>query len=364
MFLALKEIKDAKLRYGLLTGIVFLIALVVFVLAGLSAGLSDGHKKAVADFNASGFVLNENANQIVTASNLTVDDLNRVQADQTAAVGFYSGALSRDVKEATKDNVSVFGLDAESFIAPKIEDGRLFQENNEIVVSENLADEQDLKINDTVTIGNSDQELTIVGISQATTYSVEPVVYTNVATFQLLKYGAIPEDESQMQINAIAFDASDLSDVLLTQTKESPLSKLSYDTFIDNLPGYTAERLTLGMMVYILILIAAAIVAIFMYVLTLQKKQLFGILKAQGVPTSVLGKSILAQSLLMTFVGTLLAFVITWILSLFFPAGMPFTADLLQWTLYGGILIVMGTLGGLFCLPSVLKIDPVVAIGG
>ena len=41
MFLAMKEMKYAKLRYGLIIGIMFLIAYVVFMLSGLASGLAE-----------------------------------------------------------------------------------------------------------------------------------------------------------------------------------------------------------------------------------------------------------------------------------------------------------------------------------
>ncbi len=45
MFLAIKEIRYSKLRYGLIIGIMFLIAYVVFMLSGLANGLSEEFKK-------------------------------------------------------------------------------------------------------------------------------------------------------------------------------------------------------------------------------------------------------------------------------------------------------------------------------
>lgn len=46
MFLAMKEMKYAKLRYGLIIGIMFLIAYVVFMLSGLASGLAEEFKKS------------------------------------------------------------------------------------------------------------------------------------------------------------------------------------------------------------------------------------------------------------------------------------------------------------------------------
>ena len=60
---SLKEIRYAKLRYSLIIGIMVLVAYVVFMLSGLANGLSDGHKKAVADWGAQTIVLSEDSNR-------------------------------------------------------------------------------------------------------------------------------------------------------------------------------------------------------------------------------------------------------------------------------------------------------------
>ena len=364
MFLALKEMKDAKLRFSLLTGIIFLIALVVFMLSGLASGLSEGHKKAISDWNATGMVLNENANQVVRASSLAASDIKRVDADKVAAVGLFSGAMTKEDAGDKKINVSVFGAKKSSFITPKVTSGTNYSKNYEITISQNLADEQNLKIGDVVELGNLDHELKITGIFASTTFSVEPVVYTNLATFQAMKYGELPTDEDSVEVNAFVFKDSDWDSVLLTQNKKEPLEKMTATTFIENLPGYTAEKLTLNMMIYVLIAIAAGIVGIFIYVLTLQKKALFGVLKAQGVSTKKISYSIIVQSIFLSLVGTVLAFAATFGLSQFFPSAMPFHADLTTWALSGLLLVVVATIGGLFSLPMIRKIDPVVAIGG
>ncbi|WP_427189129.1 hypothetical protein, partial [Bifidobacterium longum] len=68
MFLAMKEMKYAKLRYGLIIGIMFLIAYVVFMLSGLAGGLAEEFKKAIDDWSAQEIVLSEDANQVFAAS--------------------------------------------------------------------------------------------------------------------------------------------------------------------------------------------------------------------------------------------------------------------------------------------------------
>ncbi len=105
MFLAIKEIRYSKLRYGLIIGIMFLIAYVVFMLSGLANGLSEEFKKAIDDWDAQEIVLSEDANQVFAASQLTREDLTYIEGGEKAPIGLYSGA----VKGKNKENVTVFG---------------------------------------------------------------------------------------------------------------------------------------------------------------------------------------------------------------------------------------------------------------
>lgn len=70
MFLAIKEMRYAKLRYGLIIGIMFLIAYVVFMLTGLASGLSEEFKKAIVDWKAQEIVLSEDANKVFVISSI------------------------------------------------------------------------------------------------------------------------------------------------------------------------------------------------------------------------------------------------------------------------------------------------------
>ena len=47
MFLALREIRHAKLRFALITGVIVMVSSLVFILSGLANGLSAGNTAAI-----------------------------------------------------------------------------------------------------------------------------------------------------------------------------------------------------------------------------------------------------------------------------------------------------------------------------
>lgn len=357
MFLAIKEIRYSKLRYGLIVGIMFLIAYVVFMLSGLANGLSEEFKKAIDDWDAQEIVLSEDANQVFAASQLTRGDLKYIEGGEKAPIGLYSGAI----KGKNKENVTVFGTTKEAFLLPKLTKGHEFKTKNEIIISQNLAD-SGYKIGDTIKIGSYDDPLTIVGIFPETYYTVSPVIYASLDTWTALKYGQQPfASEEEQPINGIVIKDS----AKISKEKASKgLQLLTIGTFIESIPGYSAQNMTLNAMIYFLFLVVAAVVGIFMYVMTLQKTAIFGVMKAQGIKNFFIAKSLVAQSFIVGVVGVLLALLFAYLTSLILPSAMPFAVFWSQWLLYGGILIIVAMLGGLFSIRTITKVDPITAIGG
>jgi putative ABC transport system permease protein len=116
-------------------------------------------------------------------------------------------------------------------------------------------------------------------------------------------------------------------------------------------------------MIGLLVVITAAIVGIFMYVITLQKKAIFGVMKAEGVRTGFIARSVVAQSFVVGVASVAIAYLLAWLSSLAFPAAMPFVADLGKWALYGVLLVVVTVVGGLFSVRTVARVDPITAMG-
>ena len=67
------------------------------------------------------------------------------------------------------------------------------------------------------------------------------------------------------------------------QSVPNDLEETDIKSFINDLPGYSAQVLTFGFMIGFLIVIAAIVIGIFIYVLTMQKAEIFGVMKAQGI---------------------------------------------------------------------------------
>lgn len=358
MFLAIKEMRYAKLRYGLIIGIMFLVAFVVFLLSGLATGLANEFSQGIVDWKADEIVLSEDANQSFAASQLKQDDLEQVTANEKAPIGIYNGAIKSTDQQL---DVTVFGTSKEAFLLPKVTEGESFTADDQLIISQNLAD-KGFQVGDKVKIGKLDTELTIVGIFPKTYYTVAPVVYTNLDTWTHIKYNDTPfATDGDKPISAVVTKGGDTTIAADTSTD---LSKMSIPDFIESIPGYSAQNLTLNAMIYFLFVIVAAIVGIFMYVITLQKTSIFGVMKAQGISNGFIARSIITQSFLVGAMGMAGALLVAIGISFVLPEAMPFMIDPVQWGVSGIILLVVAIIGGLFSIRSVTKVDPITAIGG
>lgn len=354
MFLAINEMKHSKLRYALVIGVVFLIAYLVFFLTGLAYGLAQENRTAVDKWQADRILLSDEANGKLNMSMLTMDDYESVKAEDKAALAQFPGIVYQKGKKDQQINVSFFGIEADEFLAPNLVKGRMFKNTGEVVVNDSLAKEDGLQVGDQLKVAGSKQTLKIVGFTDEAMYNVAPVIYMSLADFQEIRFNqALPKEA--MKINAI---------VVRGQTKQvaDNLEKVKISAFINDLPGYSAQNMTFAFMIGFLIVIAAIVIGIFIYILTMQKQAIFGVMKAQGISNFFIARSVFVQTAILAFVGIVLGLALTYLSSLVLPAAVPFA---IFWGLYIAVSVgmwVIAILSAVFSVSTVVKIDPLQAI--
>lgn len=354
MFLAINEMKHSKLRYALVVGVVFLIAYLVFFLTGLAYGLAQENRTAVDKWQADRILLSDEANGKLNMSMLTMDDYESVKAEDKAALAQFPGIVYQKGKKDQQINVSFFGIEADEFLAPNLVKGRMFKNTGEVVVNDSLAKEDGLQVGDQLKVAGSKQTLKIVGFTDEAMYNVAPVIYMSLTDFQEIRFNQALPKEAQ-KINAI---------VLREKPKQvaNHLEEIKISDFIDDLPGYRAQNLTFAFMIGFLIVIAAIVIGIFIYILTMQKQAIFGVMKAQGISNFFIARSVFVQTAILAFVGIVLGLALTYLSSLVLPAAVPFA---IFWGLYLAVSVgmwVIAILSAVFSVSTVVKIDPLQAI--
>lgn len=356
MFLALNEIMHSKLRYALVAGMMFLIAYLVFFLTGLAYGLAQDNRTAVDKWEADSIVLSKDANSNLGMSMITKKTAEEVEGGKVAYLAQTPGVVtSKDSTEEGKINVSFFGIDKDQFIMPNLVEGKAFNNDDEAIGDISLKEEYGLAVGDTVKLSGSDKTFKLTGFTDHAKFNVSPVLYTTINAYQQIRFEK--EDTSEnARINAI---------VVRGKINDLPedLEQIKISKFINELPGYNAQVLTFGFMIGFLIVIAAIVIGIFIYVLTMQKINIFGVMKAQGITGGFIARSVVAQTFILSFVGILLGLVGTVGTSLVLPDAVPFQSNWLFFGVISLLMLVVAVLGALFSVRTIVKIDPLKAIG-
>ncbi|PTK30680.1 ABC transporter permease [Staphylococcus hominis] len=349
MFLAWNEIKHNKLKFGLIIGILVLISYLLFLLSGLANGLINMNTEGIKKWKADAIVLNKDANQTVQQSVITTSDVKG--AFKKEAPLKQMGVIAS--KGNSEENAILFGVTSNSFLIPKIKEGKKFNKDNEVVIDQSLKD-KGFKVNDIINLSQSDEKLHIVGVSESAKYNASPVIFTNNKTMEKIN-PALSSDKT----NSVVVKDSHWND----KKVNSDLEVIGIDDFVENLPGYKPQNLTMNFMITFLFVISATVIGVFLYVITLQKKSLFGVLKAQGFTNGFLMKMVLAQTFILALIGLLIGLILTLLTSLILPKAVPIQFDVVTLIIFGIVLILISLVGSLFSVLSIRKIDPLKAIG-
>ncbi|SGR70162.1 ABC transporter permease [Staphylococcus aureus] len=349
MFLAWNEIRRNKLKFGLIIGVLTMISYLLFLLSGLANGLINMNKEGIDKWQADAIVLNKDANQTVQQSVFNKKDIENKYKKQATLK--QTGEIVSNGHQ--KDNVLVFGVEKSSFLVPSLIEGHKATKDNEVLADETLKN-KGFKIGDTLSLSQSDEKLHIVGFTESAKYNASPVIFTNDATIAKINPRLTGD-----KINAVVVRDSNWKDKKLNQELEA----VSINDFIENLPGYKPQNLTLNFMISFLFVISATVIGIFLYVMTLQKTSLFGILKAQGFTNGYLANVVISQTLILALFGTAFGLLLTGVTAAFLPDAVPVKFDVLTLLVFAIVLMIVSVLGSLFSILTIRKIDPLKAIG-
>jgi len=361
MFLAWREIKYSKTRFALIIGVVILIAYLVFFLTGLAYGLAQENRMSIDKWEADGIVLADESNVNINMSMFPKDQMQEIEASEKAALGVVPSVVQPEGRddEESKINVTFFGVEKEEFIFPEVIEGKAFEAEEEVIADLSLKEEEGIEIGDELSLAGMDMSVEIVGFTENAKFSVGPVLYINHETYQQIRASGFGEREDEIISAVVVRLDNDLSGV---EVDNEELNLYSISEFISNLPGYTAQVLTFGLMIGFLVIIAAMIIGIFIYVLTLQKSSMLGVMKAQGISSRYIAKSVVGQTFLLSFIGVFTGLILTLLTGIFLPSAVPYQNNLLFLASITVLLIIVAVAGAFFSVRTVVNIDPLEAI--
>lgn len=356
MFLAIKEIKHEKLRYSLIIAMIVMVGYLMFVLMGMMLGLAGENKAAITSWDTQTVYLNKNSNDNMSQSLITKDQLAGKKLNtHEALVGQAPVVVKRAAGRSLKQSVQFIGLEPDQYIAKHnitLVAGRHAHNQHELVVDQSLK-AKGYQLGDRIKINSSSTNYRIVGFAKDAQLNIAPVMYGRLSTWKTLR-GVQPQ--------VVA------SGIVANQPEgKGRFSKLAHYTsqqFIQKLPGYAAENSTFAFMIGFLMIISLVIIAVFLYILTMQKMPNYAVLRAQGIPTRYLVATTIHQAVLLMVSGIAGGLLLTLITAWLMPMTVPLV---LNWSVIGIlsiVLVLLGVIGALLPVRMILKIDPVRALNG
>jgi len=362
MFLALREIRHAKLRFALITGVIVMVSSLVFILSALANGLSAGNTAAIDAMPIDGMVVSDGSDYLLDRSSVPAGAAKTIAGIDGVASAEPLGVSSANITakgSGTVIGVSFFGIVPDSVITPHTAHGEGFAGHERGVVIDESLTQDGIGLGDTVVTEPGGVELTVVGVTTGHTYRLRPTVYMSLDLWRQLQprqEGAVPDAVSAIVVKGDSSALAAIPDTVPGMTVGSTSKVASH------IPGESEQNGTLLLIQVFLVVIAAGIIAAFFYIITLQKMPELGVMKAIGTGTGYLARTLIAQVLALALVGVLLGISIADTLALIIGNAVPYSITGQRMALFGGILLVVAVGGTALSLARIARVDPLDAI--
>ncbi|MGP6145843.1 ABC transporter permease [Jeotgalibaca sp. A122] len=372
MFLARKELWFSKKRFFLIGFIIVLITWLVFMLSGLGNGLSDLGTAVIRYSDMDLAVFEEEAEFTLGKSTLpesVVEEVAQLDGvDEAAGIATAAGAIlhgaSVDEETGKKTSVLFVGVEPGSFLEPTVTSGEVLDTKspNRVLVDSSLINEG-FELGDTITLSGVGTEYEIGGFVENKTLNHMPAIFVTLDTLREFKY-LVPGSDMGIEkpISAIFLKGKNLDAEQMTSAIGG-IEVANKKETLNGVPGYSAESGTINLMLWLLIFISAFVIAVFFYVLTTQKVHQFGVMKAIGASNAFVIRSVVSQVFLLSTISILIGIGLTYLMTLILPEGMPFNLLPEMVIIYSLVLLATSLIGSLFSIRSIIKIDPITALG-
>ncbi|WP_379127205.1 ABC transporter permease [Paenibacillus sp. sgz500958] len=371
MFLALREIRHSRARYALIMVIMLLVSFLVLFVTGLARGLAYANISAVQNMPANYFVVQGDADQTFRRSQLTDADLQQVRSvvgeENAASLGIQMSTIIASDTDV-KTDITFFAIDMKGLLAPEVAEGkRLESDQSGGVLIDRKLEQEGISVGSTIVDQTTGMSWMVTGVVEDSSYSHTPVVYMNTLDWKQMKQGAVVNNAGDSgapsaSFNVIAIHASN-SQTAAIEAASSNVEVITQKQAISSIPGYSAEQNSLMMMIVFLFVIAAFVLAVFFYVITIQKTSQFGILKAMGTKMSYLAWSVVGQVMILSIASLSISLLLTFGMNMSLPDEMPFQLEPSTILITSVLFIAMSLLGSLISVARVAKIDALEAIG-
>jgi putative ABC transport system permease protein len=378
-YLAIKEVWRNRGRFLLISLVIALITTLVLFIAALAEGLGQSNREYLSKVDAELFVFQQNVDTLIATSRIgrsKINDIRRVEGVQSVgAMGFATGAyMFPDGRPSV--NVSIIGVEPDSPGMPPVLTGRTINTNkgNEAVIESRMASRYGVKVGEEITIktiqGTKEKffNLLVVGQTDGQQYQFAPSIFIPFKTWdqirpQALRAGAPVELTSNVVAVKLKNPEESATVAASIQSQVDGIEVVTKPAMIEAVPGYRVQQNTLNTQQFFTLLIGVLVIGGFFQIQLLQKIPLIGVLKAIGASNHIIATSVISQIIVVTTFGVFLGSLITFLLSIALPAGIPIVFNGGSVLLAVAALLAIGPLGGLVSVRVAIGVEPLIALG-
>ena len=368
MFLALKEMRRLRTRFGLLIGAVALLVFLILFQQTLQNGLITSFVGALRNQSAPVLVYSVDGRRNLQGS--VISPALEQTIDAVAGVG-RAGRIGQStfstVVGGRSRPTAIVGYELDGLGSPStLTKGRLAAAVGEGVASEADAD-GGYGLGEIVTVEPGGYEITIVGLARDVNINVTPTLFTMYDTYVRSVAAGNPDARTPLPSVIGVAPANGVSVAVLVQrinAASDQLDALSRADAADKAPGVAQVRSSFLIIFALYGLVVPFVTALFFLIITFQKANSLTLLRAIGAPAGRLVSSLMVQVLIVVGAGVVLGTAIYAPLSFQRIGGIPLrfeTTAVIGWAV---ALVLLGMVSALFAAYRVLRIDPVAATTG
>jgi putative ABC transport system permease protein len=378
MFLALKEMARAKVRFSLLVASIALLVFLILFQQSLQNGLITGFVGAVRNQSAPVLVYSVDGQRVIQGSVITPEMEEQVRtADGVGQVGrIGQGTFTGTPADPTDDAGDIFdttvigyelGTDGDGLGAPTtLVDGRLPTADFEAVASEaNTGDGFD--VGAVVTLLPGGLQVTIVGVAEDAQLNVSPTLYTSYQTYVDAVASVNPDagDPLPNVLGVAPADGVSNEQVVASINDQSlELDALTRSDAAAETPGVAQVQQSFNIIFLLYALVVPFVTGLFFLIVTFQKADALTLLRAIGAPARRLVAALLIQVVLIVLAGLAIGTLLYYPLSQQQLGGLDLKFETFAVVFWSVLLLVLSVGSSLLAARRVLAIDPVEATTG
>lgn len=370
VFLALRELRRAKARFGLLVAAVGLLVFLILTQQALQDGLLTSFVGAIRSQSAPVLVYSVDGQRTLQGSVVPPDLQAAVEgADGVAATGrIGQGTFTATVDGAEEEtDAALLGADDPALGGPEqVSEGRRPETAGEAVGSAT-----DFAVGDVVRIvpagGGEGPELEVVGLVEDGQIQVTPTLFVGWDDYEAAVRAANP-DAAEVLPSALGVRPADgITDgevVERINAASADADALTRQQAADEAPGVAQVRQSFRIIFLLYALVVPLVTGLFFLIVTFQKAAALTLLRAIGARSSTLVRALLVQVLVVIGGGLVVGVALYAPLSRVRLGSIALRFDPGAVAFWAVLLVVLGLASATVSARRVLAIDPIEATTG